>query len=971
MSGVSGRKSMVSRDRDNTIGGLLTQYGIDHSKMPEESWSPELTTVYTFPSGETDPNKVDAVYGESSNGKCRVVIGRVKVQDVSAFAVMSVREIAYRLSDLPMVGGQVGQDQNADIIMSYGGTGLVTDALSPDAVDQINANINKAWPNNTKPPLFPPGKPIPRTQCFAAVSLEVAQKGATIIVPDINQNPGPYWMDISSGTTYKIAALYCRRIGVSYTAGKSGDIGFGQGGFNLQVWFDGSLGLGTPNPGETEQEKKEREVKGDKGNGLTIEIIGLNLGCSTGKDCSWDFVAGIQGLGLDYRMGPVEIGGGLALIHNDKYDPLVEGGAILSAMELNFQVMAAWARAKKPPVFTSLFIFSEVQSTGKVPEGVEVFPGVTITGFCIGFGYNSHLRIPGPGEVLSFPLLTPLLSLNKPTNTPLAALENLTDGDSAAWVTPQDGGFWGAIGLKVNLYEMLNVWGLLVIDIQKSGEWSAALISITSLEIPKIVKLQIAREAEISSGVLAIGGSLTAKSYMLTENLHPMGGLDLVFWIGGEHRGEWLFTAGGYGPLFTPAPAYYPVIKDRIGIRFGISDELSASGLYYLTVSNAGMAVGGEIRLDLKLKIWKVTIEGWLRFTFDMLMTWSPHFSLDFKAGLNAGVRAKFLCFHASLELSLSVQGWLSPFGARATLELPFHTSWDFDLGAPPPAPAKPLSWEEVVGEKLGSAALTAIHSVSGRLSVPGTPDADSHSQPVERALPGTHENDFVPQPWMVSAHGFTFTTHCVVPSTDIIINPDHRYPLDYQSGRTLNVRPMGTEKGTGLTSKHTVTITRNNDQLLLEDDGWKVTVVSENVSEAMWGVPLPPDTPPDMSGGLVPGQYTGIRFTVPDAIPGAALPGIDINKDLGYEPMGPASDLPIGPDLPVPGGDLSPQPDPNSIAAIAAIAGGSAAAARERLNSTLDQQGYSPKTNGSLTRYADRVHGGLFDAAPLTLAAA
>ncbi|MEV6320594.1 DUF6603 domain-containing protein [Nocardia sp. NPDC051787] len=964
---------MTSYESDErTVKDILADYdihpdgGVD--SMPEVSLARRVRTRQT---GSGTPGDPLVVCGESDDAKRFVfLLAGVKMSNEDRiYVALSASKTDYKLGHLPLVGGDV--PEYGDVVLDYGGTGLVTGTLGPDVLTQINSTLSTF--DSSFPLRFPSKfKGLARTAGCAFLNFRLLDKGHLIFVPHLTQNSVPAWTDVDTG----IGSLYVRRLGCTYEPHDGGL-------FTLKAWVDGTVAIGKaadPDPAE----RKDAQG-GDKG--IALEVIGLNVGFTTNADYTWSLVVGLpEGYGLHFVRKPVEIGGGFAVIHdNPDYEILAEGGLTLSMPGLSFEILGAYARAHPghaSPDFPMVFLFLLLRLTAEAentpPQGVEVFPGVMLTGLCFGIGMNSELQVPGPAAVLKFPLLTPLMPGPPAENSPLEVVNRLTSADGdlhTVWVTPQDGAFWFAVGVAANIVEVFDIWALLVISLPQSGEWAGALIGTLDMsEFRNIFKVKAAIEAEVSADLVAVGATLAPNSYLFSEDFISISGaIDLYVYVGGDHRNQWVLTAGGYPAGYT-RPGYYPNVRDRLGISartpVGKNQWQGLSGQAYLMFSNSGMAAGASLTFTLvDLKIWKLSIKGWFAISFDFWVQWHP-FYIDASLRLSAGLQVKFLVT-IKLEVSVGLSIWMPRFGGRAEIRLPFGIKFYPTFGNDP-APPAPLSWDECVQQLLPADGRLLARAESGLLPVPGTPDADG-------STPGPQDSG-PDEVWNVSVHGFVFSTSCAVPSTSMVVNGSQisaaHATTDAEDGPGLNVRPMGHGKGEGLESIHTVTITHGDtgQPVDLHEQHWVVEHVAQGAPEALWGKPLDRDAAPDLSSSGLVDAYTGLRVRIPDATLGASIPAID-SEDLDVEPIDPDSSLPINPTATTPPDQPLPSAGAQAVTIIATTLTAQAAA-RTRLDAALrrcrtltgDIQDYSPHTDDALTRYEARVTHGLYTTDPLML---
>ncbi|MEV0324714.1 DUF6603 domain-containing protein, partial [Streptomyces sp. NPDC050658] len=791
---------------EQTISQILQAYGIP---LPDPHAADAMPQVSLVPSVSTqqigsidDPDNPLVVYGESRDKQSLFILGGVKEKDVGpVYILLSASKHdpnavpqAY-LSLVAFIGGGVLTDY--DIELDYVGTGLSTGTLTEADIKALNKNLTKL--KSDCPLSFPSSNiensvdlDFKKTPGFAFICLKLGAgirftslEGSfdlQVVIPYLTANSEPSWANLGVA----LSKFYLRRIGITYETTDGG-------AFKLVVWLDGTVSFGgKPND--------KGQVEGD---GVTLEVLGFHLGIVIHPDYSWSLAGGWpDGLGLDYVRDPVQISGGFAVIRNRaEYDFLAEGGMAVSIPGLNVEALGAYARAKSGQVdqttgealadYPLIFFYALMQMTsttkGTPPEGIEVFPGVMLTGVCFGLGLGCQLHVPDPAKVLKFPLVTTLTAGAGGANSPLEIVNKLTTPDQdvhLTWITPQDGGFWFAAGIAANIVEVFNIWGLAVVSIPQGGNWAAALIgTLDMVSFKGLFKVKAALEAEVSSELVAFGATLAPGSYIINEKwFSPSGGIDFYAYIGGKNKGQWVLTAGGYPSNFSTPPGYPPA-PQRVGITYkenvlGIVD-FESSIKAYLMFSNAGMAAGGAWDISLTGKIWKVELKIYFTLSIDFMVQWSPFYaSISIQARI--GGQVKLWVIQKKVEVSGTGSVWLPPFGGEVSVKLPFGIHPSFPFGDKPSDPDW-LSWDDFVTQMLPKDGRLLTKAETGLMPVPSTPDAAQNTLAVKDSGSAS--------PWNVSIHGFSFSTHCVVPSTSITVNGTTPANM---SQRPLDVRPMG-----------------------------------------------------------------------------------------------------------------------------------------------------------------------------------
>lgn len=961
---------------EQTVKEILGSYGIQvgttPDSMPQISLTPRVVIQYQGGSGESSDPLI--VYAASSDMQYAFLLGSIKdkTTGLPAYLVMSASKPDAStnpyLSSLGFIGGGVAKA--FDVVITYVGTGLATGTFDESALralsDALKDNVPKCplefpsnWIKQNKEETV--WKEFKKTPGFGFVCVPAI---GIIGIPGFAGNEGessvPAWADLDVA----LSKVFLRRLGITYqTIGSS---------FQFVLWLDGFYSLG----GKPDDKGK---VEGD---GIILDLVGWHIGIKINDDYSWHLAGGYpDGLGLNYVKDPVQIGGGFAIIRDrGEYEFLAEGGLAFSIPGLNFEILGAYARAKSgqdhadyPLVFFYLLMQLTSTTKGAPPNGIEVFPGVMLTGLCFGGGMNNQLHVPDPAKVLKFPLVTPLMAGGQTPNSPLDVLDKLTMPDAdlhLTWITPQDGGFWFTAGLAANIVEVFNIWGLVVVSIPKGGNWGAALIGILDMVSFKgLFKVKAAVEAEVSAELVAIGATLAPGSYLFSSGfLSASGGIDLYTYIGGTNRGTWVLTAGGYPGGFA-TPSSYPGAPPRIGVSHSLKVgpfkcELAIGG--FVMISNVGMAAGGDMEIGFTGKKWGCEIVLYVAITLDFRVQWSPFYA-EIAAGVKAGIKIKVAFVKVKFEVSLDASIWLPPFGGEVSVKLPFGLHFSIPFGDSAEDP-KWLKWDEFVDQMLPTDAHLLVKAESGLLPNPSTPDAAAQTLAVK--------DDSSAKVWNVSIHGFSFSTHSVVPSTDITVNSNK---LSNLQAWPLHVRPMGPpEESHVFTSNHVVSVKYGGvkgHEFDLVAENWKVEPIADKAPEAMWGAPLENNQKPKLEAEGLVDAYTGVRITVPDAQMGPHIPTIN-TEDLGPEPVDPDSDMPISPSATTPSDQPLPASDPNAITTIANTITAAGASKRSLLDTALRNsqtqtagtQDYSPHTDGTLSGFQTRITHGLYTKNPLTV---
>ncbi len=233
--------------------------------------------------------------------------------------------------------------------------------------------------------------------------------------------------------------------------------------------------------------------------------------------------------------------------------------------------------------------FTAFFAIGAVNGPIGGPPAFFLTGIGGGFGINRKLRIPTDLSTFGdYPLIQALDIAASPSD-PMAQLREL-----GSYFPMSKGTFWFAAGLSFNSFALVD--GIAVVGVQIGDGLDINLLGLARMALPRpqvaIVSIEVALVVRFSSseGVLWVQGQLTDNSWLLYPDIKLTGGFAYVVWFGGERRGEFVLTMGGYHPDFS-RPGYPQV--PRLGLRWSIgSNIVIKSGSYFALTSEALMAGG-------------------------------------------------------------------------------------------------------------------------------------------------------------------------------------------------------------------------------------------------------------------------------------------------------------------------------------------------------------------------------------------
>lgn len=836
-----------------------------------------------------------------------------------AFALMINKSI--NLSDLPLVGKELAKIEtisvgNFQIILASGAidqptvtrinnlilaTGTGAPQLPVAALQRsVSIGITMAIGTQSIPlsVTINTGSSQTTDRNLSALPAVATSNGTVMLLDGIEDTSGSgqkvKWFTIQKS----FGPVSFEKIGVSYNDGV--------------LWFllDGSLTLA----------------------GLTISLLGMGFG-SPLTTFSPHF--SLQGLGVDYSNGPLEIGGGLLSVPSSPPIDFEYGGiVVIKTAKFGLSAVGAYASISGTP---SMFVFAQYFA----PIGGP--PYFFLTGLMGGFGYNYNLRIPQQDEVMNFPFVK---GINQPDTvggkgaSPLTVLGKLLGtGEDKAWVAPQVGQYWLAFGIQFTSFSIVTSNALLVAEFGQ--DFQLALIGLATMRLPQVgplvyvyVELQLLAVFKPQEGFFGISALLTPNSFVIDPACHLTGGFAFYIWFAGDHEGDFVVTIGGYHPAFS-VPAWYPQ-EPRVGFNWSLDSKVTVSGSAYFALTPSAAMAGGSLQVlfqDGNLKAWFTAYA-------DILVYWKPfHFiaSIGISVGVSYHLKIWFISKTFKVELGASLDLWGPPTGGKVRISW-WIISFSVSFGASRSDNSGPLPWGDFTALLPKPQDIVKIIVNAGLLK-----EDQDFSDNTSR--------------WVVRPSEFQFTTQAAIPITQIFLGND---TTPFQQGGALDIRLMQKQ---GLVSKNLITVLLVNtgDVIDLVKEGWSPGAQTGNVPTALWGQQT--DNPLQGSQ-LVPGQLTGITASAPPPSLGFTPGPINIEQNLSYDPLPQKGVMPLKAGL-SPSGPL-PQAGQNVVEKIAdGIMSSPVKTNRDAIYAALQTLQLAPDTNGSLAELAAQA-GSLFEAEPL-----
>ncbi|HKE57105.1 MAG TPA: DUF6603 domain-containing protein, partial [Pyrinomonadaceae bacterium] len=685
------------------------------------------------------------------------------------------------LGNLPVVGAELSAAKTLTMAFQIV---YATDGYTVDELKQLNTTL----PQNAT-------FKFPETAAITAKSPEVnaqirmgAGESLNMSLPvGLNKDngqlqpgkPGPHLMNARAAETDGIqwfdikkdfGPLNLSRIGFKLST---------TGGVSLTGYLDGGLSL----------------------MGLSVELLGLSVSTTLTGTNKFKPVFDLNGLGIDFKEGPLEIGGALyKLTDNDVTE--FDGMAIIRTENLQLSAIGSFAELAGGD--KSLFIYAVLN----YPIGGPAF--FFVTGLAAGFGYNRRLLIPDVGQLKQFPLIAEAMAAQPaPPTTDMAQMKDFISGKMSgmrSYIPPQVGEYFLAVGVRFTSFELLDSFALLTV--QFGSHFEVDVLGISTMVVPAnvtetpIAEAQLLLKAAIipDEGIVLVQAQLTNDSYIFSRDCHLTGGFAFASWLKGEHEGEFVVSLGGYHPDFK-VPSYYPQVP-RVGFNWSISSELSIKGGgYYALVPHAIMAGG-----SLNALFQSSDVKAWFNMNANFLLMWKP-FHYDAELSIDIGIDVTIHFFgthHIGLEASADLHLWGPEFGGHARVSvkvigITFHFSIDFGASAAPP---EPIAWSD-----FHTTFLPANDKIVG-LTVEGG---------LERTVKDQDGNDVL----VINRQELSIVTSSALPIKSLSGSFAHN------SDAQFGVAPMNQSSVTS--SEHRVTFSGNAGQL-------SMAPVSKSIPSALWG---------------------------------------------------------------------------------------------------------------------------------------
>jgi hypothetical protein len=615
---------------------------------------------------------------------------------------------------------------------------------------------------------------------------------------------------------------------------------------------------------------------------VVLDNLQIQMPAKTPLDPS-SYGLGLDGLGVSLNAGAVALSG--ALLHSgDQY----AGEATITAGDFTISAVGAFGTTDGA---TSLFIFGCLNA----PLGGP--PAFFVTGVSAGFGYNRQLLMPPQDQVTSFPLVAMALPPpegGQPYNLD-QALAALIGGDGKpAYVPPMRGEYWVALGVNWTSFEIVKTTALLAVQFGK--ELEIDILGITSLQLGAdadhpYVNLELGIEATIKpdDGTALVTGILDSSSYVIDPACHVTGGFAFACWYGDNaHSGDFVLTIGGYHPSFLP-PSWYPQVP-RVGLNWNYSNNIVLAGDAYFALTPIA-AMGG---CEIDVTYTSGDLKAWLTAKADALVQWKPFF-YDFDISVSVGISYKldllFTTVNLSVELGAGFEIWGPATGGNVYVDW-YIISFSIPFG-PPKRPPTLNNWSDFAALLPAPPAApppSAALVMELAAAAPASPNIA-----LQALITGGNLTQNPDGSWNVRADSLAMTVRSPMPSTKFTFAAGTYQPPSLP-GAPFGMWQMGV---TGATVATTVTIAAKagSGGAFNPNANWKVDLISQGMSAAMWGSSAPALNPTTTPATTTPLDI-GLAITAVPMVAAGGPPPIPI-LNLEYTTISANENLPAP--IPVP----------------------------------------------------------------------
>jgi len=569
---------------------------------------------------------------------------------------------------------------------------------------------------------------------------------------------------------------------------------------------------------------------------LSLEMVGLRASFSV-SDRSLS--AGLDGLLVSYKSSGVSLAGGF--IRDTQGGGTDWGGTALVRVGDKFAIQGVGAFSDGSP--KKFFLFCNVNRQLGGP------PWLVFTGLAAAFGYNRAFTIPPVDQVDQFPFIQMANNLARGT----APVQGNDLNPDALWklmnsiekyLGPSNGTDFVTVGFTATSFGLVNSTVLATLVFGSSTEF--VLLGSSSISVPQDApvahaEVEVVASVQPNAGLAAIDGQLAPGSYVLSKACHLTGGFAFHFWFSGSHGGDFIFTLGGYNPIYVP-PAHYPQVP-RLAFVWQVSSEVLMTGSCYFALTPSSVQVGGGLHIVLQagpLSVWCIA-------TADFFLQWLPFFyevKLYVDFGVSFELKLLFVTITITVDLTAELEIWGPAFSGHAAVDLWF-VSFGVNFGAGASKTPPPANWKSFLTSLVLPVAARTVALKAANDPQPGAVQVVPVNGLAE-APAGSNVD------WIADPQQTELTLATVIPAATATMN-GQAVPVD---GQTFTIRATPLAQSPVINPELSVTVAGPEGTT----SQWQATAVTGQVPAAVWG-----GGSSSNQGELVP-AITGLRlYTNPE----------------------------------------------------------------------------------------------------------
>ncbi len=722
-----------------------------------------------------------------------VIFAFVKVDQKTTYLFGVDIDVSIDLSHLPLVGDQLPPSEVVGVhplqIL------VASDEFSQPSVALLNGlipqTVNKL-PDNMLPQGFTIGAALQLGSFSQPLTLPVANQGGPVTLPPATPTQAQtddkvLWYKIQRN----FGPLHFERVGFQYqtVAGQKAALLF---------LLDAALSAA----------------------GLTLALDGLSIGFSL-ADLAAIPSFSLRGLAIDYKSGPIEIGGAFlksTLVYPPAGQPgsktytAYSGRALLKTETLTIGALGSYVQLDEGP---SLFVYAFLD----YPIGGPAF--FFVRGLAAGFGYNRRLLSPTIDRIADFPLVAEASGQIQPASLAdeLSRLQS--------YLPPSIGDYFLAVGIRFTTFEMIDTFILLAVAFGHRFELNILGLSTMILPAPDAASAGVTPLAEIQlalratfvpdDGFFGISAQLTPNSFLLSRDCHLTGGFAFYSWFGEQHPGDFVLTVGGYHPRFS-RPDHYPVVP-RLGFNWQVNSNLLLKGSAYYALTPSMLMAGGALNAT-----WQDgNLKAWFDASMDFLIAWKPfHYEVDFHISVGASYTFHFFgTHHITAHVGADVNIWGPEFSGQARVDLSI-VSFTIRFIKTPKGQMQAQDWVHFRQSFLPQDSKVCTIVIRGGMA---HPEQASDAAPSGDALV------------MINPHELVLATDSVIPSKAGARGVKEHETALPTTGATLTVG-VGPMNRQAVEATHRIIITYGNDAA---DDWFEYRPLTKSLPYALWGGVLRP----------------------------------------------------------------------------------------------------------------------------------